>query len=120
MNRTILVVDDDPDIRLTVAGILEDEGYAVVSAADGLDALAKLAETRPAAILLDIAMPRMDGYAFAAELARRGMRDSLPVIVLTADGRAPEKAARVGAQGYLSKPFILSTLLAEVTRVAGG
>jgi CheY-like chemotaxis protein len=119
MTTTILVVDDDPLIRLTVSGILEDEGYTVVSAGDGLDALAKLAELQPAAILLDITMPRMDGYAFAAELVRRGLRQAVPVIVLTADGRAPEKAAQVGAEGYLTKPFTLPTLLAEVARVAG-
>jgi CheY-like chemotaxis protein len=117
---TILVVDDDPLIRLTVTGILEDEGYTVVDAGDGLEALAVLATldgVRPAAILLDITMPRMDGYAFAEELGRRGLRDALPVIVLTADGRAAEKAARVGADGYLTKPFTLPTLLAEVARV---
>jgi CheY-like chemotaxis protein len=120
VNRTILVVDDDPTIRLTVAGILEDEGYTVIAAGDGLEALEKLAEVRPAAILLDMAMPRMDGYAFAAELERRGAQETPPVIVLTADGRAAEKAARVGARGYLAKPFTLATLLAEVARVAGG
>lgn len=120
MNQTILVVDDDPIVQLTVSSILEDEGYTVVVAGDGLDALAKLVDTEPAAILLDITMPRMDGYAFAAELERRGLRDTLPVIVLTADGRAAEKAALVGAQGYLAKPFALTMLLAEVARVAGG
>jgi CheY-like chemotaxis protein len=119
MSTTILVVDDDPLIRLTVSGILEDEGYTVVSAGDGLEALAKLAELQPAVILLDITMPRMDGYAFAAELARRGLRQAVPVIVLTADGRAPEKAAQLGAEGYLAKPFTLPTLLAEVARVTG-
>jgi CheY-like chemotaxis protein len=120
MTATILVVDDDPLIRLTVTGILEDEGYTVIDAGDGLEALealTKLDGVQPAAILLDITMPRMDGYAFAEELARRGLRDALPVIVLTADGRAPEKAARVGAEGFLTKPFTLPTLLAEVARV---
>ena len=120
MTATFLVVDDDPLIRMTIGGILEDEGYIVVSAGDGLEALATLGEVRPAAILLDIAMPRMDGYAFAAELARRGLRPVLPLIVLTADGRAAEKAAQLGADGYLAKPFTLPTLLAEVARVAGG
>jgi two-component system, chemotaxis family, chemotaxis protein CheY len=119
MTATILVVDDDPLIQLTVAGILEDEGYTVVVAGDGLEALAQLVELRPAAILLDIGMPRMDGYAFATELERRGLRAALPVIVLTADGRAAEKAAQVGAQGFLAKPFTLPTLVAEVARVAG-
>ncbi len=120
MNRTILVVDDDPFIQLTVSSILEDEGYRVVSAGDGLEGLAKVAEVQPAAILLDITMPRMDGYGFAAELARRGLREGMPIIVLTADGRAAEKAARVGADGYLAKPFTLLTLLAEVARVTSG
>jgi CheY-like chemotaxis protein len=119
MTQTILVVDDDPLIQLTVRSILEDEGYTVVSAGDGLEALAHLADVRPAAILLDITMPRMDGYAFAAELERRSLRDGTPIIVLTADGRAPEKAARVGADGYLTKPFMLPTLLAELDRVTG-
>jgi CheY-like chemotaxis protein len=119
VNQTILVVDDDPLIQLTVRGILEDEGYTVVSAGDGLEALARLADVHPAAILLDITMPRMDGYTFAAELERRGLRDGTPIIVLTADGRAPEKAARVGADGYLTKPFMLPTLLAELDRVTG-
>jgi CheY-like chemotaxis protein len=119
MSTSIMVVDDDPLIQMTISGILEDEGYAVVCAGDGLEALAKLDEVRPAAILLDITMPRMDGYAFAAELTRRGLRETLPLIVLTADGRAPEKAAQLGADGYLAKPFNLPTLLAEVARVAG-
>jgi two-component system, chemotaxis family, chemotaxis protein CheY len=120
VNRTILVIDDDPIIRLTVTGILEDEGYAVVVAGDGLEALAKVAETRPAAILLDIAMPRMDGFAFVDELARRGLRAGLPIVVLSADGRTAEKAARIGAEGHLAKPFALPTLVAEVARVVGG
>ena len=120
MTATILVVDDDPLIQMTIGGILEDEGYTVVGAGDGLEALARLAELRPAAILLDITMPRMDGYAFATELARRGLREAVPVIVLTADGRAAEKAAQLGADGYLAKPFTLPTLLAEGARVAGG
>jgi CheY-like chemotaxis protein len=117
VSRCILVVDDDPTLRLTVGGILEDEGYRVVAAGDGLEALAKLDEEQPAAILLDMAMPRMDGAAFAVELERRGLHGATPIIVLTADSRAAEKAARVGAAGYLAKPFTLHTLLAEVARV---
>jgi CheY-like chemotaxis protein len=91
----------------------------VVVAGDGLEALATLDGDLPTAVLLDISMPRMDGYAFVAELDRRGLRSSLPIIVLTADGRAAEKATRTGAQGYLPKPFTLDSLLAAVARVAG-
>jgi CheY-like chemotaxis protein len=120
VNRTILVVDDDPIIQLTVTSILEDAGYTVSVAADGSEALAKLAEVRPAAIVLDIGMPRMDGFAFAAELARRRLRADFPLIVLSADGRTAEKAARIGAEGHLAKPFTLPALVAEVARVVGG
>src|SRR5579885_1306 len=105
MERPILVVDDDPGIRQTIADLLAEEGYLVTSAADGIDALDKLGAALPALILLDIAMPRMDGYAFSEELERRGLRPSIPVLVLTADARAQEKAARVGAASYLAKPF---------------
>jgi two-component system response regulator MprA len=119
VSDTILVVDDDTGLQVTISAILEDEGYTVMVADDGLDALDKLDAVRPALILLDIGMPRMDGYAFADALAGRGLRPVIPIIVLTADGRAPEKAARVGAEGYLAKPFTLTALLAAVERFTG-
>ena len=117
MSRTILVVDDDPDLRLMLRGILEEEGYAVAVARDGLDALTIVDQALPDLILLDLSMPRMDGYAFAAELSRRDLRDSVPVMVLTADGNASHKAARLGADAYLPKPFLLDDLLAAVERL---
>ncbi len=118
MRGPILVVDDDRDMQATIAAILEDEGFDVRVAGDGLDALAALETARPALILLDLTMPRMDGYAFAAELRRRGQHLGIPIVVLTADGRAGEKAARVGADGYVAKPFSLDGLLAAVARHA--
>jgi len=111
------VVDDDPDLRLMLRGILEEEGYAVAVARDGLDALTIVDQALPDLILLDLSMPRMDGYAFAAELSRRDLRDSVPVMVLTADGNASHKAARLGADAYLPKPFLLDDLLAAVERL---
>jgi CheY-like chemotaxis protein len=114
---TVLVVDDDAGIQLTVQSILEDEGYEVVIAGDGIDALGKLDGLLPSLILLDITMPRMDGYAFADELSRLGLRAQYPILVLTADGRASEKAARVGAVGYLQKPFTVPGLLDAVAEV---
>src|SRR4051794_1199385 len=110
MNSTIMIVDDDLGLRSTLQAVLEDEGYAVVTAVDGLDALDKLAEHTPSLILLDISMPRMDGYALAEELKRRGLRPRVPVLVITADGRAQEKAARVGANGWVMKPFAVDRL----------
>ena len=118
MRGPILVVDDDRDMQTTIAAILEDGGYDVRVAGDGLDALAEVEAARPTLILLDITMPRLDGYAFAAELHRRGQHADIPLVVLTADGRAPEKAAQVGANGYVAKPFTLDVLLAVVARHA--
>lgn len=115
----ILVVDDDPGVQQTIGSILEDEGYRVVCAGNGHEALAQLdgGAVEPALIVLDLQMPVMDGYAFAAALSARGTRRPPPLMVLTADGRAPEKAARVGADGYLTKPFALIALLEQVERL---
>jgi CheY-like chemotaxis protein len=117
VSRTILVVDDDIDMQQTIRNILEDEGYAVVVAEDGLAALEKLDGITPSVILLDITMPRMNGYQFAEAVAQRGLRPGIPIMVLTADGRAPEKAAQIGAEGYLTKPFALLELVAAVERL---
>jgi CheY-like chemotaxis protein len=62
-------------------------------------------------------MPRMDGYTFAEELAQRGLRPRIPLLVLTADGRAEQKARQVAAEGYLQKPFDVMSLLDEVNRL---
>lgn len=104
-------------LQETLQAVLESEDYQVVVAEDGLVALEKLSAVTPDLILLDIMMPRMDGYAFSRELERRGLRSSMPIIVLTADGRAKIKASQVGAEGYLEKPFDITDLLDEVDRI---
>ena len=116
MSKVVLVVDDDAGLQETLQAALEFENYEVVIAEDGLVALEKLSTVTPNLILLDIMMPRMDGYTFAQELQRRGLRSSIPVIVLTADGRAQQKAALVGADGYLEKPFDIDEFLDQVER----
>src|SRR5690348_8773652 len=118
VSKTVLVIDDDEGLQGTLENILIDEGYDVVVAEDGLVALDKMANTTPHLILLDLMMPRMDGFTFAAELERRRLRPGIPIIVLTADGRARQKAAQVGAESYLEKPFDLDVLLDEVARFA--
>jgi CheY-like chemotaxis protein len=113
---TILVVDDDAGVQITVQTILEDAGYSVVLASDGLEALARLDAALPALILLDITLPRMNGYQFAEALQRLEQRPRIPIVVLTADGRAQQKAERVRAAGYLAKPFQMNRLLEVVAR----
>ncbi len=117
MSETVLVVDDDPGLQEALEAILQLEGYDVTTAGDGEDALAKLDNSLPALILLDLMMPRMDGFTFARELERRGLRTQVPIIVLTADGRAEQKASQIGADGALAKPFDIGTLLDEVARL---
>jgi CheY-like chemotaxis protein len=113
----ILVVDDDADVRNTVADALEDEGFDVVTAANGGEALRQLdAGARPDVILLDMMMPEMDGWAFRAEQQKRGELASIPVIVFTAYGIPRETVEQLGAQGYLRKPLRLDDLLRAMNR----
>ena len=111
---TVLVVDDDTSILDTVSSILTGEGYHVVSAATGEEALAAVARRQPQLILLDMRMPVMDGWAVARALRERGIR--VPIVVMTAAESAKRWADEVGAEGYLAKPFGLDDLLATVER----
>jgi two-component system, chemotaxis family, chemotaxis protein CheY len=114
----VLVVDDDPDILDAICDILDGEGYRVVRARNGLEALQQLDGERPAIILLDLMMPVMDGLAFAQALRARRLDQEIPIVVISADGN-PQKAAAVGARGYLAKPFDIDALLAQVSGIAG-
>jgi len=117
--RTVLVVDDDRDIREALSDVLRDEGYAVVCAADGEEAMARLrSEPAPVLILLDWMMPRCDGACFLRQ--QRGDRAlaAIPVVLLTADGRALARGTETGVQAHLAKPVSLEELLAVVARYA--
>jgi len=113
----VLVVDDDKGLQESLQALLEMEGYAVAVAGDGLEALQKLEDSQPAVILLDLMMPRMNGHEFLEELQRRGRRPAIPIIVLTADGHAKQKATQLRAEGYVAKPFDITALLNEIDRV---
>ncbi len=117
MNKKVMVVDDDIGVQETLEAILEFEGYAVTSARDGIEALTLLERESFSLILLDLMMPRMDGYAFVQELKARGLRSAVPILILTADGRAKHKAEAIEADGYVAKPFELVNLLDEVARL---
>lgn len=117
MNKRVLVVDDDPGIRQTLQDALELEGYEVVVARNGVEALDQLDNDLPSLMILDIMMPIMDGYAVAASLKTRGLRPQVPVLVLTADRQAAKRASDLGADAYLEKPFALDDLLREVDRI---
>jgi two-component system chemotaxis response regulator CheY len=111
---TLLVVDDDPAILSTVSDILSDEGYHVVTATNGAEALETLERIDPQLILLDMRMPVMDGWQFAQ--ARSSQQRSIPLVVMTAAHDARKWALEIGAADYLAKPFDLLELLEVVER----
>jgi DNA-binding response OmpR family regulator len=111
----VLVVDDEPDIVDFLTTVLQDEGYATESARDGVEALAKLEQTHPSLLILDLMMPRMSGFEVLGELRRRaGQRPS--VIVLSAKSTHQDilEALEKGADDFIPKPFDLEDLLLRV------
>ncbi|WP_037608482.1 response regulator transcription factor [Streptacidiphilus rugosus] len=110
----VLVVDDEPALRDALESSLAFEGYEVITASDGLEALDTVAEQQPDLVLLDIMMPRMDGLTAVRRLRSRG--DTVPVLMLTARDAVGDRVTGldVGADDYLAKPFELDELLARV------
>lgn len=108
--RRILVVDDDASIRTFVQQALGDAGYELTLAANGEEALHRVAAALPHLILLDVRMPGVDGWQVLDAL-RSAAGDQTPVVVMTAEYSGQERALASGAQGYLAKPFELDDLL---------
>jgi signal transduction histidine kinase/CheY-like chemotaxis protein len=120
-STTVLVVDDDADIRITVAEVLEGAGYRALTAADGIEALQLLRterQLRPSVVLLDVMMPTMDGIEFRAEQRRDDELSRIPVIVFSAHSDLAKIAHSLGAAHYLSKPLRATELVNAVARYA--
>jgi DNA-binding response OmpR family regulator len=115
MRARVLVVDDDHDIRESLASVLSDEGYDVAEAGNGLEALAEMDRERPDVVLLDLMMPVMDGWKTLQILRRTPRHATVPVVILSA-------ATAPGASDYIQKPISLDKLLAllEVVRARSG
>ena len=111
----ILVVEDDDDIRDLVELVLRNEGYAVEAAPNGAAALRSIDRAPPRAIILDMKMPVMDGWAFARQYHERGGAEA-PIIVMTAAHDPHKRAAQVCAFDVLIKPFDVNDLLVLVAR----
>jgi len=118
----ILVIDDDADIRSTIADILGDAGYEVQAAANGRAALDLLKTSRaPALILLDLMMPELDGWGFMAALEQELPElAAVPVVIFSAHGEAGVAATSLEVVGFVKKPIGLTELLAAVERCLGG
>ena len=115
---TLLIVDDEPQVRKLLETLLQHEGYQTLSASNGEEALQLVAQQPPDLILLDIMMPGMDGYTLCKRLREDARRDT-PVIMLTARDQLDDRLQgfRSGADDYLLKPFALSELAARIEAV---
>ncbi|HET9620729.1 MAG TPA: response regulator [Kofleriaceae bacterium] len=121
MPHTVLVVDDDRDIRDSLVDLLEDLGYAALSASNGLDALEILRTRRelPSMILLDLMMPGLDGHGFCAAQRAELAWAAIPVVVLSAYADADAQASALGVE-CLRKPLTARALVEAVRRYCPG
>ena len=112
----VMVIDDSKTIRRTAETLLKKVGCDVITAIDGFDALAKIADSRPGIIFVDIMMPRLDGYQTCALIKNNQSFKTVPVIMLSSkDGLFDKARGRiVGSEQYLTKPFTREELLGSI------
>ncbi len=121
MAKKILIVDDEPNIVMSLEFLMKKAGFEVAVAVDGEEALAQVGRVNPDLVLLDVMMPKKSGYevceALRADPARAGMK----IVMLTAKGRETEvaKGMALGADAYVTKPFSTKDLVTQVTELLG-
>ena len=122
--KYILIVDDDPDLVETVAMLLESKGYEVGKAYDGIEGEESIKKRRPDVLVLDVMMPRKDGYKLCKELKSNKWTQDIPVILLTAVGEAVSTTTYTHAEGmsteaedFIPKPVDAKTLVEAVERL---
>jgi len=119
MAQTVLVVDDEESIRTALQGILEDEGYSVIVANDGLDALSLLQSELPDLVLLDIWMPRLDGMETLGRM--KELYPELAIVMISGHGtiETAVKSTKLGAFDFIEKPLSLEKVLVTVHNAIG-
>lgn len=117
MNRRLLVIEDNAQNLYMMRFLLEKSGFAVISAKDGKQGVARALTCDPLAILLDIQLPGMDGYAVASELKRHPQLTAIPIIAVTSHALVGdrEQILAAGATGYIEKPIDPATFVTEIT-----
>jgi len=117
-NKKILIVDDESDIIDTISFRLQQEGYECISASDGIEALKKAHTENPSLIILDIMLPKMNGYKVSRLLKFDEKYQHIPIIMLTAKTQDSERITGIetGADGYLTKPFDMDNLIAMIQK----
>ncbi len=118
MSASILIADDEPNIVLSLEFVLQEEGYRVRVARDGQEALDAIEAELPDLLLLDVMLPRVSGFEVCQRIRGDARWKNLRVVMLSAKGREVEvhKGLALGADAYITKPFALQDLLAEVAR----
>ena len=121
MTRRVLVVDDEDSITLSLRHLMKREGYAVAVARDGEEALAAIAETPPDLVLLDIMIPKRDGYDVCQTIRANPDWAAIKIVMVSAKGRdiEVEKGLALGADAYMTKPFSTRELAAMVRDLIG-
>jgi CheY-like chemotaxis protein len=121
MGKTILIVEDEPKNMKLLRDLLQRFGYEILEASDGEQGVKLAGEKIPNLILMDIMMPKMDGYAACTEIKANQSTRHIPVVMLTAVGYDLNKklAKQMGADGYVTKPFSRQQLLDAITPLLG-
>ena len=116
MSKKILIVDDEPNIVISLEFLMKKEGFQIAVATDGEDALAKVASFSPDLILLDVMMPKKSGFEVCEALRSDAANNEMKIVMLTAKGRETEvaKGLAIGANAYVTKPFSTKELLGKV------
>jgi DNA-binding response OmpR family regulator len=122
MTQTILIADDEPNIVISLEYLLQRDGYRVVVARDGQEALDAIAASPPDLVLLDVMLPRVSGYEVCQTIRENPALAGMRIVMLTAKGRDVEmsKGLALGANAYVTKPFSTQALLAQVRALLGG
>jgi len=117
--KKILIADDKPEVVELVRVSLEEEDYEIIDASNGKETLKRARLEKPDLILLDVVMPKMDGFEVCRQLKKDPQTQEIPIIMLTAKGQEvdKEKARQLGASDYITKPFSPSALLTSVEEI---
>jgi len=121
MRKRVLIADDEPNIVMSLQFLMEFEGYEVQTVADGEAALQMLREFHPDLVLLDVMMPKRNGYEICQAMRETPDLAGIKVVMLTAKGRDidAEKGLALGADSYVTKPFATKELVATVKAMLG-
>ena len=119
MTHKILIADDEPNIVISLEFLMQQTGYAVATARDGEDAMKKIASFQPDLVLLDIMLPKLNGFEVCQKVRENSEWSRIKIVMLSAKGREIEvsKGIALGADAYVTKPFSTKDLIAQVQRL---